>query len=737
MNTLIAFVLSHRRAVVALWVVGLLAAMPFALRLPGVLQGGSEAIRGSESERVARTIEREFGKGSAYTALVVVRSEQAPVYDAAFGAAVGALAEFLAATDRVHSVAHAWNAGADALIGRDGKTALLLVQPEVGSLSEAESLTATLRSRLAHAPLPPGFTAKVTGPAATFHDINHNASADLLRAELIGVPLTLLVLLAVFGSPLAAGLSLVVAFAAVTVAAAALYLLSPWLPVTVFARNAVSIVGLGAGVDYCLFVLYRYRTALRQGLPAPAALQSACKAAGPAVVVAGVAVGSGFLALLLVNARVLHSLAVGGALVTLGAVAAALTLLPVLLHALGDRINWRAEPGRESAVGGALTKWGGRLALQVIRRPWCFLLPCLALVVALAAPALRMQAWTVGVTDLPREFEAREGYETLDRSFAAGWMGPVVLLLETGQQDGLWRGGSREAVRAIVARLRGDRRVAAVHGFGEVLEALGPTATGAAVPGVVNATGTVAQLTVIPRHPPESPHAMQLVRELRAARWPEADAAGVAVAVGGTGALIQDFDTEMFASLWRVIPAVLAVSFVALLFFFRSVLVPLKAVAVNLLTVLAAYGFLVLMFQSGGAGSTGGVNSFVVLMLFTILFGLSMDYEVILLRQIQEHYVRTGDNAAAVQSGLGRSAGVITSAAAVMICLFGALFFTELAATRQFGIGLAFAVALDATIVRLFIVPALMQLLGDANWWCPAVLRRIRFARTSRAAVRT
>lgn len=724
MNAFFTAVLSHRRAVLAAWALCLIAAIPLALRLPSVIQGSSEAIRGSESEYVIRTAQREFGKGSAYTAVAVLQSAHVPIWDAGFAAAIGELEHFLSATDGVRKVTHAWNATAPELIGRDGRSALLLVQSSADSLSAAESFTTTLRSRSAQAPLPQGYSVKVTGPAATFHDINRNSSDDLLRAEMIGVPLTLLVLLAVFGAPLAAALALVLAFAAVTVSNAILYLLSPWLPVTVFAQNAVTIIGLGAGVDYCLFVLYRYRGALQQGTPPSEALLGALGAAGPAVIVAGLAVGSGFLALFLVNARVLHSLALGGLLVTLAAVAAAVTLLPVLLQVLGTRINWRARAAGGSAVSGVLQEWGERLARRVSARPWLYLVPCLALLAALATPALRMNSWSVGVTDLPPDIESRQGFEVLERNFAKGWMGPVVLLLESAENGGLWQEESREAMLRINARLRDDERVAHVLGYGRALEALGGTASSlqvapTALADVINAKGTVAVINAIPHFPPESAEMMAWVRELRARGWPEAAAAGITVKVGGASALVHDFDTEMFDSLWRVIPAVLAVTLCALLIFFRSVLIPLKAVAVNLLSVLAAYGFLVLVFQAG-AGATGGINSFVVLMLFTILFGLSMDYEVMLMRQIQEHYLRSGDNAAAVAAGLGRSAGVITSAAAIMVCLFGSLLFTQLAATRQFGLGLAFAVALDATLIRLLVIPATMVLLGRANWWYPA-----------------
>jgi putative drug exporter of the RND superfamily len=241
--------------------------------------------------------------------------------------------------------------------------------------------------------------------------------------------------------------------------------------------------------------------------------------------------------------------------------------------------------------------------------------------------------------------------------------------------------------------------------------------------------GRAAMVMLVPRSAPESDEVMRFVRELRATTWTRANAAGLGVRVGGFNAAIIDFDEELFGSVRRVVPLVLGVTFVVLLIAFRSIVVPLKAIAMNLISVLSAYGFLVYVFQDGvGAGliglvPPGGLSSFIVLMLFTILFGLSMDYEVFLLSRIQEEYRKSGDNAASVMSGLSQTGGLITSAALIMVVLFGSFGFTQLVATREFGLGLAFAVALDATLIRLVLVPILMGLLGRANWWWPATPR--------------
>jgi len=315
----------------------------------------------------------------------------------------------------------------------------------------------------------------------------------------------------------------------------------------------------------------------------------------------------------------------------------------------------------------------------------------------------------MGADDLSPAMEARQGYDILNHNFAAGWMGPIAILVKS-REHGTLRTVEREtAIAAISSRLASDPRVRVVGGY-------------------PSADARSAVVFVVPRLAPESEEVMTLVRELRADPWQAAENARLTIQVGGFSASILDFDAELFGSLKRVIPVVLGITFIALVFAFRSIVVPIKAITMNLLSVLAAYGFLVYVFQEGvGAGliglvPPGGLNSFIVLMLFTILFGLSMDYEVFLLSRIREEYQRTGDNQKSVVSGLSRTGGLITSAALIMVVLFGSFGFTRLTATREFGLGLAFAVALDATLIRVVLVPILMGLLGRANWWFPTSL---------------
>lgn len=711
MTPFIRFVLHHARVVFAIWALVVACAAVFALRLPTVIHGGTDAIRDSESGQVTSMLDEQFGPGASFSFAVIVTHRALSVDDPRFPAAVDQIATVLRALPGVKAVSHHWSTGAAELLGRDRQSALLLVTPNVDSYFEAEELTGSLRKSLRGVAVKSGFATMVTGAPAMFYDITRHSSSDLLRAERIGIPITLLILMIAFRSPLAAVLPLVLAFVAVTLSSAALYGLSRWMPVSTFAHNVVTMIGLGIGVDYALLAVSRFRRCLAQGCGVPEAALNATANTASAVVVSGLAVGIGFLALFLVHARFLHGMAVGGLFVVGATLIASLTLLPVLLLWSGSAVNWPQKLQRKPNDGPAENMMWSRFATRVMAHPWRCLIPTGAVLTLLAVPAFWMQSRNVSVGDMPSDFEARRGLDALQLNFEAGWMGPIILLFATPAGTDLRPAESRQAIQAIAARLGRDPRVARIQGY--------PSHPG--VPGQGHQL-----ILVVPTLPPERLEMIAFVRELRADTWPEAKSAGIAVKVGGASAMIADFDTELLGSLWRIVPAVLGVTFVVLLIAFRSVLIPAKAVLTNLLSVLAADGFLVLVFQEGvgasliGIDPPGGLNSLVVLMLFTILFGLSMDYEVFLLRQIEEAYRRTGENRTAVATGLARSAGLITSAAAIMVCLFGSFGFTRLTATREFGLGLAFAVALDATLIRLLLVPALMELLGDANWWWPA-----------------
>jgi RND superfamily putative drug exporter len=631
-------------------------------------------------------------------------------------------------------VESAWNGGGPALIGRDRHTTLLVATPGVANYSAAEELTGTLRAALA-GHVPAGFTTSVTGTTAMLYDVDRRSSADLAAAERVGLPITLLILLIVFRAPLAALLPVILALLAVTACNAALVLLSRSFPVSVFAENVASMIGLGVGIDYALFVLSRWRRELARGLSPADAARVAAGATGGAVLFSALAVAVGFLALQLVDAPFLRAITASGVCVVAVAALAAVTLLPVLLATFGRALVWPGRwPPRVAATGSDTRASGGWAAWArlVMRRPWAALGVAGAIVLMLALPSAQMRGWNVGVSELDATDEARRGYDALAAQLAPGWMGPTILLVES-DRGAITDPARLAAIGAIGERVGRDPRVAAVLGATDLARSLAAWPPGLPVPpavlesahSVLSADRRTAIVALIGRDEPSAPAAGALVRDLRAHGFPEARDAGLTVRVGGPAAGFVDFDRTLFARLPVVVGAVLLLTFLVLALSFRSVVLPLKAIALNLLSVLAAFGFLVLAFQHGalehvfGVRPTGGINAFVVLMLFTILFGLSMDYEVFVLARIRDAWRDTGDTRRAVERGIAETAGVITSAALIMISIFTAFGFTRLAATRQFGLGLAFAVALDATLLRVVLVPALIVLAGRANWWWP------------------
>ena len=730
-----AWLLRHRVAVVVVWLVVIGFAGALAARLPGVLQGGADAVPGTESDRVTRTLGREFGLGTLYQFLVVFHSDSVTTDDPRFTEAVEGVTRAVQALPAVRSVETAWGSRRIELLGSDSKSALAVVTPEVRTFYAAERFTAELRRAIRTVAIPAGVAVEDTGATAMLYDLDEHSSSDLLAAERIGLPLTLVILLLVFGAPLAALLPVVLALVATLIGLAGLYAVSGWVPVSVFAENVTSMIGLGVGVDYALFIASRNREALMRGASAREAAVEALDAAGHSVLFSGATVAVGFLALFLVRARFLHTLALGGIFVVAAAVVASMTLLPVLLSAFGPALHWPRRI-RTPVISARPAPWA-RWATLVMRWPWVFLALALAVLLALSAPVLRLRAWNIGARHLPVEMEARRGYDALAPGFARGWMGPVVLMVEAPKDSTVLAGASRQALLAIANELQADPGAGLVLGLPQVLEHSSfadlVLRTPEDLPGplkeigraVVSRDGRVGIAVFVTPGDPSDPETMSWLRAMRARRWPQADAAGLRLSWGGTSSIMADFDDELFGSIPRVMLFVVLSTFIVLMLMFRSLIIPLKATVLNVLSVLAAYGFLVLVFQDGhgarliGLDPPGGLNSFIVLMLFTILFGLSMDYEVFLLSRVREHYLATGDNDAAVAQGLAQSGRIITSAALIMISIFAAFGFTRLVPTREFGLGLAFAVALDATLIRVVMVPALMTLSGRWNWWFP------------------
>ncbi|MFN8023042.1 MAG: MMPL family transporter [Acidimicrobiales bacterium] len=528
---------------------------------------------------------------------------------------------------------------------------------------------------------------------------------DTNVGELIGLLVAVVVLLVAFGSVVAAGLPIGTALLGLAIGVSSLTLVTRVLDVPSFATSMASMVGLGAGVDYALFVLTRHREHLAAGLSVGESVVRATTSAGRAVVFAGGTVMVSILGLAVAGLPFLTAGGVAISLVVLVMVIASITLLPALLALLGHRIDrWRLirhRAGHDPSVG-RWTRWGH----HVTRHSVAYGLGATAVLLAMSAPVLALR---LGVPDdgtLPESRTERRAYDLVAGAFGPGTNGPLLVAADIADDP--------SAVEPLVAAIAADPGIASV------------------APAQVDTVEGVAAIVAMPTTAPQDPATRATVERLRAEVIPQALAGHDATAhVGGQTANFSDLSSRVQQRLPWFVLTVVVVSFLLLTVVFRSILVPLKAALLNLLSIGAAYGVLVMVFQWQWAGGLIGLESsvpivsFIPMLMFAIVFGLSMDYEVFLLSRVREHYEHTHDNHTAVVHGLSTTARVITSAALIMVSVFLGFVSGGDPSIKMLGLGLATAIFVDATLVRMVLVPAAMALMGDANWWLPRPLARV------------
>jgi len=527
-------------------------------------------------------------------------------------------------------------------------------------------------------------------------------------SELIGLLAAVVILLVAFGSLLAMGLPIVTALAGLGVGVAFIGVLANLISVPDFATQLAGMIGIGVGIDYALFIVTRFRQGLHDGLTPERAVVLAIDTAGRAVLFAGCTVVISVLGLFVMGVEFLRGVAIGTS-VTVGLIMlASITLLPALLGFTGRNIDRFGLPGRKRRETSTRKSLWFRWSRVVQHRPLMAALVGLIILLVLAFPMLSIRLGFTDAGNSPTDQTVRRGYDLIAEGFGPGSNGPLILAADLPE-------GSDPAQLDAIATA-----VAATPGVADVS------------PWRVSPTGNAAVLRVVPDSAPQVEATVQLIDRLRGEVVPQAtNGTDVKIYVGGFTASGADISDLFARRLPWFIGAVLFLSFILLLVVFRSVLVPLKAVIVNLLSIGAAYGVVVAVFQWGwfadviGLDRTGPIVPFVPMMMFAIVFGLSMDYEVFLLSRIREEYDRTGDNGLAVADGLASTARVITAAALIMICVFGSFLLGADPLLKLFGLGLAGAIFIDATLVRLVLVPATMELLGDRNWWFPSWLERV------------
>jgi putative drug exporter of the RND superfamily len=687
---LASFSVRHRRLVVVTWLLVIVAATVAAGAWGGDdAQGGR--LRGTDSDAAYQLYLDHFPDDPAGSALMVFEDPRG------LDAASDSIDSFVGDLRSLPGVLDVTSPFTDGQRSADGTVGTAEVTFDIDRVEVIDDIVAaadTLRAEGTSVDFSSGWFQEGGVPAT----------------EGFGLLAAMVILLIAFGSVVAMGLPVVTAVVGIAIGLAGVELWSAVVPTPDFTVQVASMVGIGVGIDYALFIVTRYREALRRRGPERSpghvhdAVVEAIDTAGRAVLFAGVTVMISLMGMFLMGLSFLYGLAVGTSTAVLVAVLAALTLLPALLATVGYRldrlsIHRRAERVRESG-------WH-RWSRLVQRHPAGFAIGGLVVLLALSAPTLAMRQATADLGNDAPGTTTRAAYDRISAAFGPGENGPLLLVAPTPDQAAFDR----------LAALGGS--LATIDGVARVGQP------------VASPDGLAAVLQVIPTTGPQDEATAQLVHDLRVGPLADERAAGTTVHVGGSTAGDVDFADRMSARLPVFIGAVLALSFVLLMAVFRSVLVPLKAVALNLLSIGSAYGVLVMVFQWGWLGRWIGIDGgapiepWAPMMLFAIVFGLSMDYEVFLLSSVKERFDAGMPNSTAVVEGLASTARVITAAAAIMVCVFGSFVLGDLRAIKLIGLGLSVAVLIDATVVRMVLVPATMELLGDRNWWLPRPLARL------------
>jgi putative drug exporter of the RND superfamily len=693
------------RLVVGLWLIVILTAVVLVAMFLG-FEGEAEITRQTESKQADQILSegfpQEVASGQAISEVVVVRAEGGDVAAAPARARVAALADELRARGAIRVVTYGEERR---LVSHDRDATVLLVALGRDGEDNVDGVVDAVQ-RLDDEP---GYTAAVTGSLTADADEDAASLEDLKKGELFfGAPVALVILLLVFGAVVAGLVPLMLAIVSILVALALVALLAQAYDLSVFTQNMLIGMGLALGIDYSLFTLSRYREERLQGREKLDAIATSGATASRAVLFSGIAFVLAMLGLLLVPSTIFRSLAAGAILVGIVSVIAALTLLPAVLALLGDRVNALRIPffGRAAAQAGREGRLWGAIVRSVMRRPVVSLVLAAGVLLALAAPVLALNTGTSGAATLPDRFESKQGYLLLREEFPRESTEPVEIAVAGDIET--------PAVRGALARL--EQELAGRPIFGQpVVE--------------TNEAGTVARVTVPVAGNPDGERAIDAVRELRDEVVPRAFAGVEArLYVGGDTAEELDYHDTVDSWLPLVLLFVLGLSFVLLTIAFRSIVVPATAIVMNLLSVGAAYGLLVLVFQEGvgnellGLREAETIDAWVPLFLFAVLFGLSMDYQVFLLSRIRERYSQTGDNDRAISFGVGSTARLITGAALIIIAVFWGFAMGDTIAFQQMGFGVAVALLIDATIVRSVLVPAAMKLLGRRNWYLPSWL---------------
>jgi RND superfamily putative drug exporter len=672
----------HRRAVVLAWLavaVGLGGLAPFAEH---ALSGAGWVAVGSQSDREAKLVDRYFPGQGSYALFAVVRAE-AGLRSAAGRETVARVRGVLEGSSAVRRVLPIRAAPE----GRTGIVEGLAARGPTRMVDAAESLEQPLAAAAA-----PGATVRLTGPAAMWADFNTNNKQAMMRSEALSWPLTMVLLVIAFGTLVAAGLPLLLTMVGLASAAGVLFLGAQFMDISIWAMNFAMMFAIALGIDYALFVVVRFREALASGADSREATGVAIETAGKAVFTSGLAVFAALLAVALVPSPTFRTVPLGIALSVCFVLAASLTLLPAVLSTLGPRVDRLPIPRLANASlrrrSDGYARWGER----VWRRPLLYGAAAAAVLALLAAPALSLRTGMPSILVVPKDASSRQGYELVRKEFGPGFLAPLQVVAPRSELPG------------VEAALRADPGIASV----------GPAQT----------SDRVALLSAIPRAAPSTSELSRTIDRVRG----ELPAGAV---TGGAAAENHDLEGALSSRTPLVYGVVLAVGFLLLLGLLRAPLISAAAVATNVLATGAALGVGKLVFQDGhlesvlGFHSQGFVDAWAPVFFFAIVFALAMDYTVFLLATVKEHFDETGDARQATIAGLAHTGRMINAAGGVMVVVFLTFALSGPIPPKEMGVVLAVAVLLDATLIRLVLLPVALRLLGARAWWIPRWLDRI------------
>ncbi len=723
------------------WLVVVVMAGTAAAQVERVLKVGGFAIPGTEFYTTSAVLARQLNISSDKALLVVFHSPTLRITDESFYDAVETAVGNLESQPFVTRVETFYSTGIPDMVSADNHTTYALATLD-GREEELEEATPHLRELVRS----PTIEVDLIGQPVVFFDTQKASTDDLVRVERFTFPIVFILLVVVFGSLVAAGVPLVLGAVSVVASLALLAALGRSFDISIFALNVASMIGLGLSIDFSLIMVSRYREELSR-LPPDRALEATLQTAGRSITFSGITLMLTMAVLVLLPVMLFRSIALAIAIVAGVAVLGGLLLLPSVLVVLGPHLNRldlrKAIPWRNRGYPG----WWYRWAHSVMRYPWESLGVTLVALGILTLPVLTLQRTGVGVQVLPESSESRAAWELMAHQFGPGETGPLFVVVQAPRTGGLWQPDVMEGVYQLHERLQGDPRVARVQSLASIV----PNPSADWMKSLSQATiqtntdrkrvaerlanlegdNSTTVLIVYPRTSETDRETQRLLLDVRnhATEWAPG-LASTRVLVGGAPAQHNDFEV-VYSDVPLLLGLSLLVTFMILMLFFHSVLLPIKAILLNLVSLMASFGVLVFVFQYGnfesllGFHSLGALLSYTPVLLFSILFGLSTDYEVFLLTRVREYFRQGFSNEESVALGLDHTAGIITAAGAIMIAVFGSFALTQVLVIKELGFGLAVAVLLDTTLVRMVLVPATMKLMGEWNWWMPRFLDRL------------